>query len=290
LTLARDEKRPFAEVLQYFAMERFLYRLSCSPSADAFVLKGALMLRVWQSPGQRPTMDIDMLGRAPDNIAEIDRRMRSIIGVAVPADGLVFQPGDMRIDRIQGNAEYRGFRVRVPGRLTTARFVVQVDIGFGDAVHPPAKRMAFPVLLDHPMPSLWCYGRETTIAEKFQIMVKLDVLNSRMKDYYDVWLLSRQCAFAGDILAEAIRMTFDRRRTAMPTELLQFRALAAQSRQAQWDAFRRRLGRDDAPREFPEVAADLDAFLAPVATSIAEGRAFLLMWSADGGWRSNATP
>lgn len=160
-----------------------------------------------------------MLGRTANDLPGIADQMREILSVAQTDDGIVFQPEALRIERITESAEYEGVRIRLPGSLTTARFVVQVDIGFGDAVYPPPEEMEFPTLLGSPAPRLWCYSRESVIAEKLQIMVRLDALNSRMKDYYDTWMLSRQFAFDGQSLAEAVRQTFARRHTGMPAEL-----------------------------------------------------------------------
>lgn len=218
LIKARETGRPFSELLQYFAMERFLYRLSKSRFADHFVLKGALMLTVWEAPLTRPTMDIDLLGRIENNIENITKATREICQQDVDPDGLVFDMGNINAERIAEDADDEGIRIRFRGSLDTARFVIQVDIGFGDIVIPSPETTNYPILLDFPAPRICGYSRESTIAEKFEAMVKLGILNSRMKDFFDIWLMLRQYDFEGPILAEAISKTFSTRGTSIQSE------------------------------------------------------------------------
>ena len=166
LNRARSDRRPFNELLQYFAMERFLYRLSQSAHADRFVLKGALMLRVWQSPEPRPTMDIDLLGRTRTEEAGVLAQVRDILSVDVEADGLAFNPASIRTERITEGADYEGIRTRFQGALGTARIHMQIDIGFGDVVYPEPEASTLPTMLDFPAPRLLCYSRESAIAGK----------------------------------------------------------------------------------------------------------------------------
>ena len=179
LNRAKSDRRPFNELLQYYAMERFLYRLSQSAHADRFILKGALMLRVWHSPELRPTMDIDMLGRTSNKEADIIAQIRDILSMDVEADGLAFDADSIQAERITEDADYEGIRIRFRGTLDSARINMQVDIGFGDVVYPEPEESELPTMLDSPAPRLLCYSRESSIAEKFEAMVKLDALNSR---------------------------------------------------------------------------------------------------------------
>ena len=222
LNRAKRDKRPFNELLQYYAMERFLYRLSRSTHADRFILKGALMLRIWHAPELRPTMDIDMLGRTNNEEASIVAQIRDILIVDVEEDGLTFDPGSTRAERITEDSEYEGIRIRFLCTLGSARIHMQLDIGFGDVVYPEPAESKFPTILDSLAPRLLCYSRESTIAEKLETMARLGVLNSRMKDFYDIWLLSRQFDFNGTDLADAVRLTFERRSTALPEEVEAF--------------------------------------------------------------------
>ncbi len=199
LNRARSDLRPFNELLQYYAMERFLYRLSKSKYANQFILKGALMLRVWEAPEHRPTMDIDMLGNVSNNQESIRLQIKKILAVDVHLDGLIFDAESVLSQRITEDADYQGVRVRFKGALGTARINVQIDIGFGDIFYPKAKKSELPTMLEYPAPKLLCYSRESAIAEKFEAMVKLGMLNSRIKDFYDIWMLSRQFDFDGSL-------------------------------------------------------------------------------------------
>ena len=190
LDRARSGQRPFNELLQYYAMERFLYRLTRSAHAGRFILKGALMLRVWRSPEIRSTMDIDMLARTSNGEADILAQIREIMAVNVEPDGIVFDPASIQAERITEDADYEGIRIRFRALLDTARVTLQIDVGFGDIIYPGPEESDLPAMLDFPPPRLLCYSRESAIAEKFEAMVKLGVLNSRMKDFYDIWLLS----------------------------------------------------------------------------------------------------
>ncbi len=284
LNRARSNRRPFNELLQYFAMERFLYRLSQSTHAHRYVLKGALMLLVWRSPDIRPTMDIDLLGRTSNAEADLVLRVQDILAVRVDPDGLVFDPTSIWTDRITEGADYEGIRIRFPGALGTARIHMQVDIGFGDVVYPAPEVADFPTLLDFPAPRLLCYSRESTIAEKFEAMVKLGMLNSRMKDFYDIWLLSQQFDFNGPKLTEAIRLTFERRSTTLPSAIEAFTEPFINDRQTQWAAFRNRLQQDHVPATLKEIGDSLDRFLSPVVAALTFDRPTPVHWSAPGPW------
>lgn len=284
LNQARSEGRLFGELLQYFAMERFLYRLSRSAHAERFILKGALMLRVWRSAEFRPTMDIDLLGRTNNEEAEVAAQIRDVLLVEVETDGLAFHSDSIRAERVTEDADYGGIRVRFSGVLDTARIHMQIDIGFGDIVYPRPEESELPVLLDFPAPTLLCYSRESSIAEKFEAMVKLGVLNSRMKDFYDIWLLSRQFDFKGDELARAIRLTFERRGTELPLEIEAFSRPFADTKQTQWTVFRNRLQQPHVPRSFAEITASVGRFLSPVLSVLSSEKPDPKKWTAPGPW------
>ncbi|MDZ7781919.1 MAG: nucleotidyl transferase AbiEii/AbiGii toxin family protein [Halioglobus sp.] len=218
LNLSREQQRPFQEVLQFFVMERFLYRLSQSNHADRFILKGALMLQVWDSPLSRPTMDIDMLGRIDNDPETLLDRIRDVLELETNDDGIEFNVDSLTTELITEHADYEGVRIHFNAALDTARIRMQLDIGFGDVVTPQPTRLPYPVLLEFPVPELLCYSRESTIAEKFQTMASLGALNSRMKDFYDIWLLSRQFNFEPGALKEAISATFGKRGTQLAAQ------------------------------------------------------------------------
>ena len=187
LNYAKANDRPFAEVLQYYAMELFLYRLSVSPHSERFLLKGALLLTAWQAPISRPTMDIDLLGRTSNEIEVVVRLMKEVSQFDVPNDGIVFEAASFLGVAIHEDADYSGVRTVFMGRLDAARVHMQIDIGFGDVVTPEPEELSYPTILDFPAPVLFGYTRETVMAEKLQALVQLRMLNSRMKDYYDLW-------------------------------------------------------------------------------------------------------
>lgn len=287
LMKARETRRPFSELLQYFAMERFLYRLSKSRYADNFVLKGALMLTVWEAPLTRPTMDIDLLGRIDNSIATIVELTREICRQGVEPEGIDFDIAKVEAERIAEDADYEGIRVRFRGSLDTARIVMQLDIGFGDIVIPSPEPASYPTLLDLPAPHLLVYSRESTIAEKFEAMVKLGILNSRLKDFYDIWLILRQFDFEGPILSKAISKTFSTRGTNIQSEPIALTNSFAEDagKAAQWRGFVRKNRLVDVPQNLVEVVAAIAAFLTPIVQQLAAGRVFKTTWKAPGPWR-----
>lgn len=285
LNKARNDHRPFNELLQYFAIERFLYRLSRSPHADKFILKGALMLRVWQAPLFRPTMDIDMLGRNTENeVEKIVKQVYDICLVEVESDGLKFNTESIRGERITEDADYEGVRIRFVAQLETAKIPMQMDIGFGDVVVPGPQEAILPTILDFPPPHLFGYSLESAIAEKFEAMVKLGELNSRMKDFYDIWLLSRQFDFMGERLKDAMSETLKNRGTNLPAEIVAFSNSFLSMKSGQWQAFHRRLGQENIPADFAKIMRQVKIFIDPIVESIRSGKATPSSWEAPGPW------
>lgn len=283
---ARASKRPFQELLQYYAMERFLYRLSTTPHRARFVLKGALMLHVWDAPLARATKDLDFLGRLDNSLENLERVIREVCAANIEPDGMVFDPATVKAERIKEDADYEGVRVRFVGLLGRARVAMQIDVGFGDVVTPDPVDIRYPALLDFPAPELSGYPRETVIAEKFQAMVYLRTLNSRMKDFYDVWLLASHFAFDGEVLAEAIAATFENRETAIDIAPIAFTPEFTEqaSTLRQWTAFRKKLPTTECPETLAEVVAFLAAFLLPIARACESGESFERRWTAGGPW------
>ena len=286
LNEAKRSGRPFNELLQYYAMERFLYRLAQSKHGKKFLLKGALMLRAWGAPLARPTVDIDLLGRTANEIEQLVAAMREVCNQKVADDGLTFDAGSMQGERIAEEAEYEGVRLTFRANLGNARVPMQVDIGFGDVVVPGPEALEYPTILDFPAAKLQGYPRETAIAEKFHTMVKLGLLNSRMKDYYDIWTLCRQFDFSGPTLADAIRRTFENRDTEVdgsPVGLSEEFA-RDEAKNKQWQAFVKKLRLDIAPADLADVVAQVSAFLQPITSGLAQGTAIPSKWQAPGPW------
>lgn len=218
LNQSRAQRGPFQELLQYFAMERFLFRLAQSPFADRFVLKGALLLTAWRAPMARPTIDIDLAGRRSNELDHIQELVGTVCDVVAEPDGIEFNRDSIEVTRIKEDADYEGVRVNFHAVLAKARVPMQIDIGFGDVVVPGPTEIEYPTLLDFPPPVLQAYPRETVIAEKLEGITKLGLLNSRMKDYYDIALLSRMYPFEGENLISAIVATFRHRETKIEAE------------------------------------------------------------------------
>lgn len=287
LDRARAENRPFNELLQHFAMERFLFRLSESEYADRFVLKGALLLRVWDAPFVRPTMDIDLLGRtsnAPEALVDI---VREICRQPVDVDGLEFDNDSVTGESITEEADYAGVRLHFRGKLETARVKMQIDVGFGDVVTPEPSMVEYPTLLGHQPPKLLAYPRETVIAEKFQIMLHRGMLNSRLRDYYDIWLLSRSFPFDGVLLAKAIKKTCRHRDTPIVERPggLSAEFAAEVARRTQWTAFRRKSKLDHAPETLAILVEEVANFLGPISHALRQDGDFQHIWDPPGPWR-----
>jgi len=287
LNKARTEGRPFSELLQYFALERFLYRLGRSSYSNQFVLKGALMFGVWQGPFSRPTRDVDLLGHVEHTVERVTTVMRAICQQSVPEDdGLRFDADSVTGERIVEAASYEGVRVKLVAYLEAARVLVQIDVGFGDPLVPGPSPIRLPTILEFPPPELQGYSRESAIAEKLQAMVYLGVVNSRMKDFYDIWALATRFEFDGAILAQAIRETFRARQTTLSQTPAAFSDTFANDRekQAQWTAFVRRIQVKNMPVSFSDAVQDIKAFLQPVIQALIEASPFGLRWPPGGPW------
>ena len=291
LNEARASDRPFNELLQYYCMERFLSRLSHSPHSHRFVLKGALVLSSWIVSRSRPTKDIDFLGRVQNDVGTVAALVKEVCQQAVDPDGLVFDESSVVGDRIAEEAEYGGVRVRCHARLGTARVVIQIDVGFGDEVVPGPTPIEFPTVLDLPTPKILGYTKESVIAEKFHTMVRRGTLNSRVRDFYDVWSLSRQFDFDGQLLARAIRTTFSRRKTAVPDRPLALTKEYANDRSKimQWRGFLRKGRLEECPSDFSEIVESIGVFLGPLAQALSTGAEFEFRWKAPGPWVNPAS-
>jgi len=304
LNLSRASQEDFQMLLNRYARERLLYRLSQSSYRDRFILKGATLFSVWAEKPFRSTKDADFLSFGPSDVESVTAVFRDLCrdgdrpGHAEddrdddqdPAldDGVRFDPDSVRGARIREEEEYDGVRIHLMAFLGKARAPIQIDIGFGDTITPEAQEVELPVLLDLPAPRLRAYPMETVIAEKFQSMTVLTETNSRMKDFYDVWVLQSQFGFDGGTLSEAIKATFERRRTdVVPGSNVAFQAsfYAAEEPLTRWRLYVKRGSFERVPPTFAEVGEAIDAFLRPVAESISRNERFDLTWSPGGPWR-----
>lgn len=283
LVRAKTDKRPFNELLQYYAMERFLYRFSQSKYVKDFILKGALMLRMWNAPEFRATMDIDMLGKTKNDEDHLKYIFTEVVQIKVTDDGLIFLPDTIQSERITEDADYEGIRIRFQRKLGTAKIYMQVDIGFGDIIFHGPQQSTLPTMFGSPAPVLQAYTRESSIAEKFEAMVTLGSANSRMKDFYDIWLLSRQFNFEGVTMAEAIRLTFEKRKTILPEKIDAFESAFIDAKKSQWSSFHKRLSQPHIPDIFDEVIKQVELFLSPITQSLT-GKDKVVTWNAPGPW------
>lgn len=285
---AKKTNRPFAEVLQYYGMERFLYRFSKSQYARQFILKGALMFTAWNISQRRTTLDIDFLARFDNQISSIEKVIRDICKIKIVSDGLFYDAETVRGQRIKEDADYEGVRIKFVGLLERSRIPMQIDIGFGDIVYPRPKIFDYPVILDLPKPHLKGYTLESVVSEKFEAMVKLGLLNSRMKDFFDIWLMMRQFDFDGLNLTEALKRTFEHRKTELP----QKRPLFAEEiyddksdRQTLWMAFLRKGDIKHAPDKLSAIAKAIEKFLIKPLDAIHKEIEFKKTWKASGTWK-----
>jgi len=288
LNRSHERGEDFQLTLIYYGLERLMYRLSRSPHRDRFVLKGAMLFSVWSETPHRATRDLDLLGHGDHDVATLITTFKEICRTSVEDDGVVFFGDAMTGEEIRDGEEYAGVRLSFEARLGVAKIPIQVDIGFGDAVVPEPEPLDYPTLLDFPAPRLLAYPRETVVAEKFQSMVELGIANSRMKDFFDLWRLSRMFSFEGARLVDAIQATFERRRTLLPTiDPVCFTSDFSrnQNKQAQWAAFLKRAGVDAGGVSLFEVLPVLQRFLMPPTTAAAKREAFDTQWPAGGPWR-----
>ena len=291
LNRARETQQDFSLVLTRYAIERLLYRISISNHADQFLLKGALLFELWFDIPHRPTRDADFLGFGSAELPRIESIFKDICAIETP-DGVAFQADTVRATEIRKDANYAGVRVTLLGLIDGARCQIQVDIGFGDAVTPGPEDVAYPVMLsEFEAPKLRVYPRYTVVAEKFEALSSLGIANSRMKDYFDLWILARTTDFDGDILRQAVQATFDCRKTALtgqaPFGLTDAFAQDLQ-KQAQWRAFLRKNKLE--ALELGEVIVVLSAFLLPVVNAASANVAFPVRWQAGGSWLPVETP
>lgn len=317
LTLAHARGEDYQLVLMRYGLERLLYRLGHSSHAAQFIVKGALLFTLWAhelererldaSPAddapktdlqhlRRATRDLDLLGVGSSDSRRLEQIFRELITAETNYnDGLTFLPETVRATSIRLEQRYGGDRVHLLALLGNARIPLQIDIGFGDIVTPSPLEVAFPTLLhDQPAPQVCVYPREAVIAEKFEALVSLGVPNTRLKDFYDLWMLAHHFSFEGRSLSAALRATFARRGVTLPLEApiaLTARFGADRAKRAQWTAFMRK-GRL-APGEMPElmhVLTTLEAFLMPPCRSVALDEVFDAVWPAGGLWMKGSSP
>jgi predicted nucleotidyltransferase component of viral defense system len=283
LNKAHQSGRAFNELLQYYAIERLLYRLSISDYSELFTLKGALMFNAWGLTNLRPTRDIDLLGHTQNTVDAVLKIFQDLSKLEAEPDGLEFDPVHIRSERIKEDADYEGIRITMTAWLGKTRLTIQIDIGFADVITPAPERLDYPTILDFPAPHLYGYPPETVIAEKFQAMTVLGMANSRMKDFYDIWMLITNFAFDGRVIQTAIERTFENRSTELPdARHIVFSDEFAESKRDQWNAFSKKL-RDENTIVMDQITATMRGFFFPVLHASQQGTAFKKKWKTK--WR-----
>lgn len=288
LNHAKKHHEDFQYVLIRYGLERLLYRLSQSKVRDRFILKGASLFTIWTNEPHRATRDIDLLGHGDNSIASMVDVFCELCDFDVEDDGLVFDRNSVKGANIGKDKAYDGLRMTLEARLERAKIPIQVDIGFGDIVMPAPCEIEYPTLLALPQPTLLSYPKETVVAEKFQAMVLLGMGNSRMKDFFDLWVMSREFSFEGDVLADAIQATFERRKTPLPSQTpLALTATFSTDamKQTQWKAFIRKIHSRVSAVDLAEVTSSLEDFLMPPTKARLSGKPFQQIWSAGGPWQ-----
>jgi predicted nucleotidyltransferase component of viral defense system len=290
LNIAHRTGDDFGLVLTRYAMERLLYRLSRSKYRDQFILKGAMLFQVWTHQPHRPTRDLDLLGRGDSSLEHCQEVFRELCHIPVEDDGLIFSAETVNAETIKEEQDYEGARVKFIALLENARIAIQVDVGFGDAVTPDL--LDYPTLLPMPAPRIQAYPMDTVVAEKLEAIVSLGMLNSRMKDFYDIWFLARSFPFEAGSLGGALRATFERRRTQLDPDGLKI-LLADLSgdalKRTQWRAFLRKSSLT-APDDFTPVNGVIQEFLLfPAGGAGAESR-MSSSWPPGGPWHRRDRP
>ncbi len=285
LNEAKASGDSYDQVLQYFAIERFLYRLAQTEWADRLIVKGAIMLRAWGTPLGRPTRDIDFLGIIDNSPEAVEGAVRECLAVEYPDDGLAF---DQEAETVEINVmdRYPGVRAVVRGNLDGGTFKLQLDIGIDDAVVPDPEWVEYPTLLDLDAPRILAYQPVTALAEKFETIVSRGLANSRLRDYYDLWLLLTLRSYEGSEVSAALRATFSHRGTMLPTEVppgLTSAFFGDSANQAAWRSFlsNRRV---EAPSDLEDVCESIITFIMLPAAAATAGEWFEQTWEPSGGW------
>jgi hypothetical protein len=246
------------------------------------------MFTVWDIPKRRTTVDIDFLAKYDNEVKKIEGVIKEVCNVNIEPDGLVFDAVSIEGKKIKEDADYEGVRVKFKGYLQRSRINMQIDVGFGDVIVPKPKAINYPVILDFPKPHLKGYSFESVISEKVEAMIKLGLLNSRMKDFYDVWLLIRQFNFRGRVLAEALRQTFNHRKTELPRKAPLFAPEIydkKSDRQSMWTEFLKKGDIRNTPETLKSIALDIERFLINPIEALNNEKEFTSHWQAPGPWK-----
>lgn len=287
LNLSRDRQEDYNLTLTRYVSERFLYRLGKSPCRQDYVLKGAMLLTVsLDQLRYRPTRDIDMLRTGSRDEASIRADLDTICSIEGNSDGLLFDAPNSDVVEIRENNRYRGMRIRISVTLGNARLKLRIDLGFGDAVYPPPQSITLKALLNQGEPQVLAYPLEAVVAEKFEAILSIGMITSRMKDFFDIYVLATTRSFGRAALLRSIEATFQRRNTQLPAvvpTVLGEELLQDPNKQTQWRAFAQRIERDPAQLSLAVVLEQLRSFLRIAWDP--DFAASVSRWTPEEGWR-----
>jgi hypothetical protein len=290
LNQAKLRGTDYQVLLTSYCLERFLYRLGSSAVRDRFVLKGALLLRVWSDQPYRATRDLDLLGRGDGSSEAVRGDLLTVLSTLVEPDGVMFDGTSLGLHAIRAEDEYAGTRATLMARCGTARLTLQVDIGIGDSVWPPPQPCVFPALLDFPAPEVLAYPREAVVAEKLEALIVLGDRNSRIKDFFDLHYLANHFAFDRATLGESVRRAMTRRGTPVPAETpigLTPAYWGNPTRPAQMRAFARRAGVESPAVDAEAISTVLSQFLIPILGDLSRGEPREGHWPPGGPWHEH---
>jgi predicted nucleotidyltransferase component of viral defense system len=288
LARAKARGEDYQLLVTAYALERLLFRLGQSAVRERFVLKGALLLRLWSDQPYRATRDLDLLRRGDGSVDAIHDDFVAILETPVPEDGIEFDVASLQLEPIRAESAYVGSRVTLDARCGKHRIPLQVDLGVGDAAWPTPQVQRYPALLDAPSPEVYAYARETVVAEKLEAIVVLGDRNSRIKDYFDLHVLAMQHEFERAELCEAVQRTFERRQTPIPEEApigLTPEFWLNPSRPAQVRAFAGRTGVDVSGVTTDDLNRVLVSFLLPIIADARSRARPTGRWAPGGPWR-----
>jgi len=289
LNIARAEKLNYDFILLMYMQERLLYRLSISEYKNIFILKGGLLILSTLNIKTRPTRDIDFLARdIPNNLDRVSFIFKEIAEIDIN-DGVEYDPESVEVEKITEGANYDGIRVKIKAYIGSAEKNIQIVLGFGDVVVPDEIKMDYPSLLDFKKPNIKAYSLETVIAEKFEAILSLSLINSRMKDFYDIYILSKEKDFNGRVLSKAIKATIENRKTEVKENHPVFEEKFANDkvRNQMWQSYLKKIGKE--PFDFNEAMKRLNEFLLPIYISILDNNEFSGEWNKEKNiWNKHA--
>jgi predicted nucleotidyltransferase component of viral defense system len=265
LNISNESKRDYNAILRQYFQERFLYRISISPYRSQFILKGAFLLMTNRISEFRPTKDIDFLGLSiSSDVKDCIVIIKEITEINSD-DGVEFIAAKIEGKKIKEGADFDGVRVKVPYKMDTIKGYFSIDIGFGDKITNGPHEIDYPTLLDFPSPKIFVYSFDSAVAEKFEAIVKLNVVTSRMKDFYDLIFIANNNSFNRNILKKAISETFENRGTNLGDKYIIFDAVFKnnQQKQIQWISFIQ-LNKLDLKISFYEAVTKIQSFIEPI--------------------------